>query len=373
MRAIKVSYLNFRNIRGASEGEPAVLSPGEGINILHGRNAQGKTNILEGIWLFTGGRSFRGAKDRETVRFGKEKAELKMDFESGGRLQEASLIVEFRRYAVINQIPQPSPNRLSGVFCGVIFSPGHLSLVKNGPEERRRFLDTAYCQVRPGYIPILGEYSRTLLQRNTLIKRLAQRRGQEADHLDIWNRRLAHAGAKLMLAREAYILKLAPKASEVYEGLSGSKEQLSVFYQPSMAADTRCSLPDLEEQLYRALTNAEGRDLAAGYTTVGPHRDDLGLEIDGSPARVYGSQGQQRSVVIALKMAEASLLREVTGEQPVALLDDVMSELDEDRQDYILNHIKDWQVFITCCEPSAVLRLKAGAVFSVSNGEITGG
>ncbi len=365
MRVEKLAFSGYRNLQ---EGE---WIPSAGVNIVYGDNAQGKTNLLEAVWLFTGGRSFRGARDSELVGFGKEKASLHLEFYAQERMQEAEITIQKRRSAVLNGVPQPAASRLTGRFCAVVFSPAHLSLIKDGPEERRRFLDAAYCQLRPGYISSLSEYTRTLAQRNALLKDARASvlpRNACEDMLDVWDRKLAQAGSRLMTAREAYVRKIQPLAAAIYDGLSGGRERFSLCLREVGESDGKACTP---EWLFSQLQTARQADLAAGFTTVGPHRTDLEVHINDMSARVFGSQGQQRSAVLALKLAEASILREVTGEQPVALLDDVMSELDVFRQDYILNHIHDWQVFITCCDPAAIRRLDGGSVYRVENGHIT--
>lgn len=362
MLVTRLSFENFRNLEDSS------IRPVPGVNIVYGSNAQGKTNLLEAFWFFTGGRSFRGTKDAETVAFGAQKAVLKLEFTAAGREQEAELSIARRRSAVLNGVPQKAASHLAGQFCAVVFSPAHLSLIKDGPEGRRRFLDAAYCQIRPGYIRVLTEFQRTLTQRNALLKDLRAGLG-DGRLLDIWDERLAASGAQVFAARTAYIRRLSRPAEEIYAGLAGGRESFSLRYESS-TGEEGVSPEQARERLYEKLHGSHAADLAAGFTTVGPHRDDLTVEISGLSARTYASQGQQRSAVLALKLAEASVLREVTGEQPVALLDDVMSELDVSRQDYILNHIHDWQVFLTCCDPSAVMRLSAGRAFHVERGRI---
>ena len=358
-----VNRLDTEGFRNLDTGS---LLPEPGVNILYGDNAQGKTNLLEAIWLFTGGRSFRGAKDAEMPAFGRNSAALRMEFTAFDRQQEARLTIEKRRSAILNGVPQAAASRLAGNFCAVVFSPSHLSLVRDGPEGRRRFIDAAYCQLKPGYIAEYAAFSRTLAQRNALLKAL-RKYGGGSDELEIWDQRLAETGARVMAARRAYCSRLAPVAAAIYAGLSGGREELQISYTSTVGYDGE-ETTKAACRLLEALRDSRGADMAAGFSTVGPHRDDLATDIDGLPARHYGSQGQQRSTVLALKLAEASLLKEVTGEQPVALLDDVMSELDVSRQDYIFNHIHGWQVFITCCEPAAVLRSSGGSMFHVKRG-----
>ena len=365
MRVKELSFEGFRNLH------PGRWQPDGGVNILYGDNAQGKTNLLEACWLFTGGRSFRGAKDAELVQFGADGAKLAMTFEAGRREQEATIAIRQRRAVTLNGLSLPSASKLAGTFCGVVFSPTHLSLIKDGPEGRRRFIDSAYCQLKPAYIGALTEYQKALTQRNAFLKQCRELGGVSAElgeMLDLWDHTLAAAGARLTLARRHYVRRLEPLAAGIYHGLSSGRETMTIQWDTPITAE---SLPEMAAQWLDALQQARRSDVAVGFSTVGPHREDLSVLIEGTEARSYGSQGQQRSAVLALKLAEATLLEEVTGEKPVAFLDDVMSELDTSRQDYILNHIHGWQVFITCCEPSAALKNTAAKVFSVKQGVIS--
>ena len=364
MRVTELTFEGFRNLH------PGRWNPDEGVNILYGDNAQGKTNLLEACWLFTGGRSFRGAKDAEMVAFGADAAKLTLAFEAGGREQDASITIRQRRSVSLNGVSLTSASKLAGTFCGVVFSPTHLSLIKDGPDERRRFIDSACCQLKPTYVATLTEYQKALTQRNAFLKQCRESGifgAQENDLLDVWDTTLAVAAARLTAVRRRYVERLQPIARQVYDGLSRGREFFSLAWETPVVGAT---LAEMAEEWLTALRQARRADLAVGYATVGPHRDDLAVLVDGQPARVYGSQGQQRSAVLALKLAEAALLEQVTGEPPVAFLDDVMSELDVFRQDYILNHIRDWQVFITACEPSAALRMKAGKAFQIKQGVI---
>ena len=365
MRIDRIRTAGFRNLF------PGEIAPGPGVNLFCGENAQGKTNILEAMWLFTGGRSFRGAKDAELVTIGQEKAALTMDFFAAEREQTAEIAIAARRTATLNGVSLGPAGKLAGRFCGIVFSPAHLSLIKDGPDNRRRFLDAAYCQLRPSYIGVLSAYQRTLTQRNALLR--DRRRGEPVpeDLLAVFDERLALCGARVARIRAAYLTHIAPHAEAVYDGLSGGRETFRLRYLSSGDLPTEAPEEEVRAALLSALTAAREADFAAGFSTVGPHRDDFEVTVADLPARVYGSQGQQRSAVLALKLAEAEALREVTGESPVAFLDDVMSELDEGRQDYLLNHMAGGQVFITCCEPSAVMRMAGGARFLVEQGRIT--
>lgn len=345
--------------------------PCPGINVICGRNAQGKTNLLEGLWLFTGGRSFRGAKDSELVAFGKGQARLCLDFYARDREQRAEITIENgRRKASLNGVDRGPASSLIGELCAVVFSPVHLSLVKEGPAQRRRFLDAAICQQKPAYAGLLARYSHTLTQRNALLKDVP-RHAELLDTLDIWEEKLARYGGAIAAQRISYANELNGSAAQVYTGISEGKERLSVAYESTFWLDgDPWDGESLTQNLKEKLVRSRREDLYTGHTGVGPHRDDLNITIDGRSARSFGSQGQQRSCVLALKLAEASLLYSLLGERPVVLLDDVMSELDQSRQDYLLNHIKGWQVFITCCDPDAVGRWDGGAVSQVEEGKI---
>ena len=370
MRLNSLKVTDFRNL-GSAE-----LTPSPVLTVICGPNGQGKTNLLESIWLLTGGKSFRGSKDAELIRRGAPFAALEAEFTAGDRDQTLRLTVGGRdtkrpgRTARLNGVDRGRAASVAGTFTAVVFDPNHLSLVKGGPEGRRRFLDAAYCQLRPGYIASLSEYSRTLAQRNALLKNARQTGARPGELLDVWDDRLARIGARLLLARRAYVRKIQPVAAAIYDGLSAGRESFSIAMHDDGGEDGMDS-GQAAARLLERLRETRHADLAAGFTTAGPHRADLLVQIRGLSARSYGSQGQQRSAVLALKLAEASVLREVTGEQPVALLDDVMSELDLSRQDYILNHIHGWQVFITCCDPGAVRRLDGGRAFRMQDGILT--
>lgn len=354
MNILRLDWSGYRNL------EPGGFSPGNGINVIYGKNAQGKTNLLEAMWLFTGGRSFRGARDADLIGYGKESAALNLRFFSGEREQTAEIRVENgRRSAGLNGVPKRSAAELIGVFCAVIFSPEHLSLVREGPAFRRNFIDSALCQIRPAYAALLSRYNHTLIQRNSLLKDIP-RHAELLDTLSIWDEKLAKYGAEVVRFRLDYLRQLEEPAKAVYAGICEEKEVLSLQYRQSA------------ENLEQALRETRREDLAAGHTGAGPHRDDLEIGIDGRSARAFGSQGQKRSAVLALKLAEAEVLRRRTGEKPVIFLDDVMSELDSGRQDYLLNHLEDCQVFITCCEPDAVKRLKEGKRFRMDAGALSG-
>lgn len=360
MNIKSLEVVSFRNI------EKEIIEPCEGVNIIYGDNAQGKTNLLESIWLFTGCRSFRGSKDNELINFNAKKSLMSLDFFGYDREQNICLEIEKGRKFLLNGVKINSASKIMGEFLAVVFSPVHLSLVKDGPFERRKFLDIAISQLKPKYASTLSQYNKALSQRNVLLKDICYH-SELYDTLDVWEERIAFYAGEIIRQRVGYINKLTSFCSEIYGGISCGKEKLrlSYFQQCPAYGDNR---QELYENIRHLLFQSRKNDIATGYTSVGPHRDDIEIKIDGLSARSYGSQGQQRSAALALKLGEAAVIKNFTGQQPVALLDDVMSELDVSRQNYILNHIKDWQVFITCCDPASVKNLKYGKAFEMKNG-----
>ena len=363
MKIENIEIENFRNI------EKMRLDFGD-VNIIYGENAQGKTNLLEALYIFSGSKSFRGAKDADLIKFGADAAKLKIDFFSNERKQNAEITIKEKRSAKLNGIKKDSPLQLGEEIKVVEFSPAHLSMIKDGPEKRRKFIDGALCRIKSNYKAVLNEYKRCLLQRNVLLRDL-QKNSELGDMLYIWNGNFAKAGAKIIFQRLKYAEALEPYAEEIFSGLSGGKEKISLKIGGAFDYENQDG-DGIYKKLIEKLEENTADDILNGGTSVGPHRDDVDILINGISARNFGSQGQQRSCVIALKLAEAGLLKEKTGIVPVALLDDVMSELDEKRQDYILNHIKSRQIFITCCDKNTVLRLKNGKTFHIVNGRAAG-
>lgn len=353
MKIKELKIKNFRNI------EEMCFIPDSEINVIHGENAQGKTNLIEAVWLFTGAKSFRGAKDSEIKKIGQENAILNLIFESGNIEKEEKIIIENRRKAFFNNKPLSSPSLLAGNFYAIVFSPSDLSLIKDGPKERRKFIDIAIGQLYPQYINILKDYTRAVTQRNTILKQSLK---EKIDNslISAFEAEICEKGKKIISYRLRYLEIIKPILTEIYSGLTGKKENIEVNYINSVG----------NLNLTQYLVENRKNDALAGITSAGPHRDDIEFLINGLNAKKYASQGQMRSIVLCLKLSEAHVIKQITGEFPVALLDDVMSELDPSRQEYILNHIKDWQVLITCCEPDVVNRLKKGKTFKIKKGNI---
>lgn len=366
MRLNKIKLKNYRNISELSLD----LSPD--INVFYGDNAQGKTNLIEAIWNFTGNQSFRGSKRSELLKIGEDSFFLQIDFEDGEREQSALIEYGAKKRFLLNNVSVGSQSELGGSFFAVVFSPSHLSLIKDGPKNRRKFIDIAISEIKPQYRNYLLSYEKILNQRNALLKNY-RNYSNLRENIEIWDYQLAKIGTIITIYRNDYVNKLIPIVNKIYSGLSSNRENFEIAYASTVFEDVKkiTSYEDLFLEEYKsALSKSFEEDLKQGFTTVGIHRDDLILEIDKKDVRAFGSQGQQRSSVIALKMGEAKLLKLATNEEPIILLDDVMSELDESRQDYILNHVKNMQVFITCCDISNTLKLKKGRVFRIENGKV---
>ena len=364
---MKINELSFENYRNLTDGS---VVPSEKVNVIYGENANGKTNLLEAIWLFCGGHSFRSSKESEMIRFGKSFFRLKMAFYSGERDQDAEIIFDKnRKYIKINGVEKSSSSYLTEVFSAVVFSPEHLSLIKRGPNIRRRFLDAAICQHRVRYASLLAKYQQIINQRNALIKDIYHHQ-ELKETLSIWDDSLTVVGAQILKERFDYLSQLRDPAGAYHKGISRNKEELEIEYLSTTKTSEQDSIEEIREKLQQELKASRHEDYRTGYTSVGPHRDDLEIKINGISARKFGSQGQQRSAVLSLKLSEAELLYQKNGERPIILLDDVLSELDNTRQDFLLNKVEDYQVFVTCCEESNKEQLRRGKVFYIENGDI---
>ncbi len=363
MKITRFEATSFRNLKDVS------FEPDEGINVIYGENGQGKTNIIEAIWLFTGFKSFRTRKNSEMIPYDEEKYEISMDYFSENRNQNITLLSDnLKQETYKNGIKMVSPRSIIGEFFSVVFSPAHLNLIKGGPDEKRKFLDIAISQIKPSYARMLSDYVRSLKQRNALLKKFSET-SYEYDMLDCWDESLSNLGGKITYERLKYTESLTESAIEIYDGISNGKEILSVKYN-QVGREDKFEEKEIILSLNEALKKSRENDIRNKFTSKGPHRDDFEVNLNSRNIKNFGSQGQQRSAALSLKLAEASLIKQINDEQPVALLDDVMSELDLGRQDYILNKLKNWQVFISCCEPTQVLRMKSGKSFHIENGKI---
>ena len=367
----KLELSDFRNIESLS------MEPGEKVNIICGENAQGKTNLMEALWLFTGAKSFRQTKDSEFVRFGAEKASLRADFFAEHREQNTEITFAPSKSMKKNGIDMKSSAEYAGTCGGVVFSPSHMNLFRDGPKERRKLADTSLCQLYPKYISVLSDYNKVLLQRNTVLKD-AKYHSALIDMLDIYDEQLARLGGSIIRTRVNYCESLNKKAAEIYKGMSAGREEFFAEYKTTVLledehADSSLSTADWAEKFWNALRESRNYDFEHGSTSIGPHREDIEVTLDGMPVRSFGSQGQQRSCILSLKLGEAKMLGEAMGEPPLILLDDVMSELDSIRRDYILNSIGESQIFLTCCDKELFAGLEDGKVFTMEKGRLLGG
>lgn len=358
-----VKSLEFRNFRNL---QTSIYYPSEGINVICGNNAQGKTNLIECLWLFTGGRSFRGSKEKDMITFGEESSLIKMNFFSEGRDQDIAVLIEKnKRKASLNGIQKAYLSQIIGKFCAVVFSPDHLTIVKNGPDERRSFIDGALCQVKPVYASMLSRYKKILNERNSLLKEIIKH-PELKETMSVWNESLAAVGAKIAVERAGYIRKLDSAAVKFYDGISKGQEKLQLKYKMNCKISDDAKEEEIYLRILELLEKRQDDDIYCGYTTVGIHRDDLGIKINDREAKSFGSQGQQRSAVLSLKLAESAVLGDEKGEKPVILLDDVLSELDLTRQNFLLTKLDGMQVFITCCEKN----ISTGKVTEMENGRL---
>lgn len=362
---MNINSLNIQNYRNIENIE---IFPCEGVNIIYGENAQGKTNLLEAIWLFTGCRSFRGSKEKELIKFDRNFSRISMNFFDDVRDQEAIIQISEKKKAIIGGIEYDSCSKLFGEFLGIVFAPNHLNLIKGGPIERRKFINMALCQLKPRYSNILTEYNKVLAQRNILLKDVIYH-SELMDTLDIWDEKLSLLSAAIIIQRIKYLDEIGPFIQDIYGGISDGREHIELVYDSSLKFESK-NIDELKDEFLNELIKCRKTDISLGSTSIGPHRDDILVKLNDLSVKSFGSQGQQRSSALALKLSEAAVIKKITGKQPVALLDDVMSELDTNRQDYILNHIDGWQVFITCCDPSGILRSKNGKVFEISGGSL---
>ncbi|MDO4339716.1 MAG: DNA replication/repair protein RecF [Eubacteriales bacterium] len=332
-------------------------------NIFYGDNAQGKTNILEAVYLCGTTKSHKGSKDKEIIRFGQDEAHIRMNVKKDGLSYKIDMHLKKNKAkgVAINGIPIRKARELFGIVNLVFFSPEDLNIIKNGPGERRHFLDMELCQLDPLYLMDLAGYNHIVNQRNKLLKDLYLNPGLR-DTLDIWDMQMVQYGTKVIEKRRRFVEELNEVIHGIHGNLTGGHEQLEVLYEPSVKSE------DFERELARS----QERDLRMKLTSVGPHRDDLCLLADGIDIRKYGSQGQQRTAALSLKLSEIYLVKKKIRDTPVLLLDDVLSELDSNRQTYLLDSIHDIQTLITCTGLDDFIshQFRINKVFQVVKGEV---
>ena len=335
------------------------------INIIYGDNAQGKTNILEALYVCATSRSHKGSKDKEMIRFGEDEAHIKLTV----RKQDVPYRIDMHlrknkaKGIAINGIPIRKASELFGIVNVVFFSPEDLNIIKNGPAERRRFLDLELCQLNKLYVHGLIQYNRVVTQRNKLLKELSFHPEYE-ETLDIWDLQLAQYGRQVIEYRTDFVKQLNEMIVGIHNQLSGGKEHLEIFYEPNVEA----------EKLEDALAKNRDSDLRQRTTGIGPHRDDISFIVNGIDIRRFGSQGQQRTAALSLKLAEIELVKYLVKDYPVLLLDDVLSELDGSRQEHLLAGIDHIQTMITCTGLEDFLshRFPIDKIYKVVEGTVSG-
>lgn len=348
---------DFRNYSSLS------MNFSKGTNILYGDNAQGKTNILEAIYVCATTKSHKGSKDREIIQLDKEESHIRIYIENNLSAHKLDMHLKKNKSKgiAINGIPIRKSSELIGLTPVVFFSPEDLSIIKNGPAERRKFIDMELCQLDKIYLYNLSKYNKIILQRNNLLKQIGFNK-ELMDTLCIWDNQLLEYGSKIIERREKFIQQLNRIMFDIHKKLSGDKEEIKVKYEPNV------ELNIFEKKLKQSID----RDISNRITNVGPHRDDISFFIKEKDIRKFGSQGQQRTAALSLKLSEIELVKDITKDTPILLLDDVLSELDRSRQNYLLDSINDIQTIVTCTglEEFVNNRLSIDKIYKVVEGTV---
>lgn len=354
----KIKLCNYRNYNEVE------LNFCNFTNILYGDNAQGKTNILESIYLCGTTKSHQGSKDKEIIQIGQEESHIKMYIEKDGLEHKIDMHLKKNnaKGIAINGVPIRKSSELIGLVNMIFFSPEDLNIIKNGPSERRRFINMELCQLDKIYLDNLSRYTKTLNQRNALLKQIKYN-NQLADTLSVWDQQLVKYGNSIINARNEFINQIKSIAENIHSKLTGGKENLIISYEPNVEID------EFEEKLKKSYD----RDLYYQMTHVGPHRDDMKFIANNMDLRTYGSQGQKRTAALSLKLSEIEIVKKKINDVPILLLDDVLSELDRTRQNYLLDCLDDIQTIITCTglEEFINYRIPMNQVYKIVNGSVT--
>ena len=358
MRIKKLKIKTFRNI------ESADIEFSSGVNLLYGNNAQGKTNVIEAIYYFSRGKSFRLASDEELRKIGEDGFSIELEYSGDkrdGTLAYRAYGNEKKKWR--NGAEERKMTDMIGHFRAVLFFPEHLYLVKEGPSGRREFMDVGLSQIKPMYMSVYSEYNKILRNRNSILKDAQKGFPFERVQLEVWSDALATRAAYINAARVEYLEKIELHAKKILKEISDGKEELSLEYISDV-----CGTQEEMKEKYKELFRSDlQKEMAAGCSLFGIHRDDIEIKINGLFARHFASQGQQRSIVLALKLAEGEVCREVSGEYPVFLFDDVLSELDEKRRKYVLSGKEERQIIISACDKSEFEKTETN-VIKVENG-----
>ena len=361
-------YIRSIELKDFRNYESLHLQFNKSVNLILGKNAQGKTNLLEGIYVTSVGKSFRTNKDSELIRFGCDFASVNIEAVKDDMDCNIEIIYskDQKKYAKIEGIKlKKTSELLKNVFI-VIFSPEDLKIVKDEPEKRRKFIDRELCQIKPAYYDNLSNYKKILIQRNAYLKEFNINRSM----LDVWDRQLSKYGAAVMHMRKNFIKDLSLTAGQIHSKITNGKEKVEIKYAPNV--EFFANSKEQEEKFYEKIKESYDVDIRQRTTTKGPHKDDFELFIDGINVRSFGSQGQQRTCALSLKLAEIKIIEEETGYKPILLLDDVMSELDIERQEYLVKSLSGVQLFITTTEIPEILTRKFPnyTAYKVEKGEI---
>ena len=349
----KIEINNFRNYDNIE------IKLNKNINVFYGENAQGKTNIIESIFLSSIGKSFRAKKDNELIKFGEKNSNVEIDFEKSDRNGNIKIEIGNKKNIFVNKIKIKKLSELLGNINIVIFTPDDINILKGGPQNRRKFLDIMISQLRPNYMYIFNLYKKSLDERNNYLKKIKLEKANE-DLLEIWDAQLIKYGNIISNYRIEFIEKIKNKIKNIHNSITGNKEDIEIIY------DTDC----LDKNKYKEFLKERRKlDIIKGYTTRGIHRDDFKIFLNDILVNVYGSQGQHRTAMLSLKIAELQVINDEIGENPILLLDDFMSELDEKRRNHFMENIKDTQVVITCTDKLMLNNIE-GEVFHVVDGKI---
>lgn len=351
-----ITNLKLQNFRNYEETN---INFNKGINIIYGDNAQGKTNILESIFVCSLGKSFRTNKDKELIKFGKEYSIVEAEFSKSDRNGKIKIEISDKKNIFVNGVKIKKLSELLGIINLVIFTPDDINILKSGPAQRRRFLDIFIGQLRPNYIYCLNMYLKALDQRNNYLKQIKFENKSE-DFLDIWDEKIAEYGEKVFKYRFEFVNKLKNKIKEVHNIITENNENIDIEYISDF---------DNKQSYLKKLKNNRKLDILKGYTTKGIHRDDFNIYINDNLVNVYGSQGQHRTAILSLKMSELKVVYDEIGENPILLLDDFMSELDEKRRMNFLKNINDTQVLVTCTDKINIENFDFN-VYNVKSGQV---
>lgn len=357
-------YVKSLELKDFRNYEQLKIEFSKGTNILYGDNAQGKTNILESIYMCGTTKSHKGSKDRELIRIGQDESHIRVMIEKDTIVHRIDMHLKKTKPkgVAINGIPIRKSSELFGLIHMVFFSPEDLGIIKNGPNYRRRFIDLELCQLDKVYLYNLTCYNKIITQRNNLLKQLSNKRQDLYDTLSIWDEQLINYGREIIHRRQLFISQLNEIIVEIHNKLTNHKESLTLEYEPNVT----------EEEFKDKLIKNLERDIVLRTTSIGPHRDDMNFIIADKDLRKFGSQGQQRTTALSLKLAEIALVKQVTKDHPILLLDDVLSELDRNRQTQLLDSISDIQTIVTCTglEEFVNQRFECDSIFRVVEGMV---